>query len=108
MRNLSARLRAEGIETRLEAAPASCANVLVAYAEACRADLIIAVGREANGGAYGRLVEELLRQAPCAAMALAAAPREAPAERQAGPQRTAPAGPLSTQEREPPGTTSGI
>jgi len=83
-------LRTEEIPARLEALPAPGAEAVVAYAEEQRVDLIIVVGREANGGSFRQLGEELLRQAPCTAMMLCGVPRGA-AEKPAGRQGGGPA-----------------
>ena len=105
LRTLNRRLHAEGIQARLEAVPAAGADALVAYAEACQVDMIIAIGRETNGGTYGRLVDELLRQAPCAAMALNAPPRQAAHE--AGPHSARTANALPARDSDRTGVRAG-
>ena len=77
LRAINMLLETEAIAARLEAAPAGSAEEIIDYAEEREVDLIIAVGRAANGGSYRRLIEEMLRQAPCPAMMLCAAAPQA-------------------------------
>lgn len=72
MRAINTLLHTEGIPARLEVAPAPGAEAIVAYAQEREVDLIIAVGRATDGGQYRRLIEEVLRVAPCTAMMLSA------------------------------------
>lgn len=79
LRAINMLLQEKAIPAQLEAAPADRAETIIRYAEEREVDLIIAVGRAANGGAYRRLVEEVLRQAPCTAMMLCSAAQPAAA-----------------------------
>lgn len=82
MRSINVLLQREGIPARLESAPAPGAASIAAYAAEREIDLIIVIGVAANDGMYRKLVEGLMRQAPCTAMLLCAA--DAHEERAAG------------------------
>lgn len=97
LRAINTLLQTEEIPAHLEAAPVPGAESIVDYAEERQVDLIIAVSQAANGGRYRRLVEELLRQAPCTAMMLSGMPRKVEGEEPAGRKHAGPAASLLVQ-----------
>lgn len=107
LRAINMLLQEEAIAADLEAAPAGNAETIIDYARERDVDLIIAVSRAANGGSYRRLVEDVLRQAPCTAMMLCAAARQV-AERPAQPAASTGSGAAPSLVAQAAGAAVGV